>query len=335
MNEVWYMKYDVFISYSSKDQKVVEGLCAYLEQHKICCFVSYRDIPHGVVWAKAIVDALEESRMMLVVFSENFNNSDQVDREIEIASEEKKPILTFRIADEAFKGAKKYYLKNLNWIDAFPHPEKTFGYVVENISALLGMECQIVKQATKQEKESVTPTKPFVQTQVTLRTYKVGDYYDEGNKNRGVVFEVSEDGRHGKIVSLNEEYLKWCTEEQFDKYILVGANSDTDGKINTDIVKQRSDFEEYSPFKWCRNQGKKWYLPSQEELRAIFSVLNLVNKTLLSKQSVEIKREWYWSSTEEDESRAWSVNMDIGIGNGLACSDEKGEYQYVRAVATF
>ena len=324
------MKYDVFISYSSKDLKVVEDLCVYLEQHKIRCFVAYRDIPRGVVWAKDIVDALEESRMMLVVFSENFNNSDQVDREIEIASEEKKPILTFRIADEAFKGAKKYYLKNLNWIDAFPHPEKTFGYVVDNISALLGMECQSVKQATKQEKESVTPTKSLDQTKVSLRTYRVGDYYDDGN-NRGVVFEVSEDGRHGKIVSLNEEYLKWCTEEQFDKYILVGANSDTDGKINTDIVKQRGDFEEYSPFKWCRNQGKKWYLPSQEELRAILSVRNLVNKTLLYKQSVEIKGEWYWSSAEEDGSTAWSVNMDIG----LACSEEKTKYQYVRAVATF
>lgn len=43
------MKYDVFISYSSDDQKVVEGLCAYLEERKIRCFVAYRDIPRGVV----------------------------------------------------------------------------------------------------------------------------------------------------------------------------------------------------------------------------------------------------------------------------------------------
>lgn len=87
-------KYDVFISYSSKNQKVVEAMCAYLEQHKVRCFVAYRDIPKGVVWAKAIVEALDESKMMVVVFSEELNMSDQVDREIELVSEDKKPILT-------------------------------------------------------------------------------------------------------------------------------------------------------------------------------------------------------------------------------------------------
>ena len=130
-------RYDVFISYSSKDQKVVEGICAYLEQHHIRCFVAYRDIPVAVVWAKAIVEGLDNSRMMLVVFSDSFNRSEQVDREIELASEDHKPILTFRITDGAFKGAKKYYLKNLNWIDAFPDPERSFGPLLTNICHLL------------------------------------------------------------------------------------------------------------------------------------------------------------------------------------------------------
>ena len=134
------MKYDVFISYSSHDQKVVEGLCAYLESLKIRCFVAYRDIPKSVVWAKAIVEALEQSRMMVVVFSNHFNNSVQVDREIELASEDNKPILTFRITDDAFKGAKKYYLKNINWIDAFPNPAACFGNLADNIAKLLGIK---------------------------------------------------------------------------------------------------------------------------------------------------------------------------------------------------
>ena len=134
------MKYDVFISYSSHDQKVAEGVCAYLEQHRIRCFVAYRDIPKGVVWARAIVEALEESRMMVIVFSENFNRSEQVDREIELASEDHMPILTFRIADDAFRGAKKYYLKNLNWIDAFPQPERCFGELCKNVKQLLDID---------------------------------------------------------------------------------------------------------------------------------------------------------------------------------------------------
>ncbi len=132
------MRYDVFISYSSRDQKIAEGVCAYLEQHGIRCFVAYRDIPRGVVWAGAIVDALEHSRMMLVLFSKHFNDSQQVDREIELAAEQSMPILTFRLSEDDFTGAKKYYLKNLNWIDAFPNPEHYFGSLMDNVCRLLG-----------------------------------------------------------------------------------------------------------------------------------------------------------------------------------------------------
>lgn len=132
------MPYDVFISYSSIDQKIAEGVCAYLEQQGIRCFVAYRDIPRGVVWATAIVEALEQSRMMVVLFSKNFNDSSQVEREIELASNMEMPILTFRLSDVAFRGAKKYYLQNLNWIDAFPDPEGNFGALYGNVSLLLG-----------------------------------------------------------------------------------------------------------------------------------------------------------------------------------------------------
>jgi len=131
------MKYDVFISYSSVDQKVAEGVCGYLESQGIRCFVAYRDIPRGVVWATAIVDALDQSQMMVVIFSDSFNQSEQVDREIELASDNKIPILTFRISKSAFSGAKRYYLKNLNWIDAFPDPQEAFGRLCDDVRRLI------------------------------------------------------------------------------------------------------------------------------------------------------------------------------------------------------
>lgn len=130
--------YDVFISFSTFDQKVVEGICGYLEREGYRCFVSYRDIPRGVSWADAIAEAIEHSAMMLAVFSENFNKSKQTSREIELAAEEPIPILTFRLMDARFTGAKKYYLKNLNWIDAFPEPEKVFGQLFESVQKLVG-----------------------------------------------------------------------------------------------------------------------------------------------------------------------------------------------------
>ncbi len=326
------MKYDVFISYSSHDQKVVEGLCAYLEQYKIRCFVAYRDIPRGVVWARAIVDALDESRMMVVVFSENFNNSDQVDREIELASEDKKPILTFRISNDVFKGAKKYYLKNINWIDAFPNPEQVFGSVAENVATLLGIKLSTPSSQSTPSTPSApsAPSVPKQSVELSSVTYQVGDYYDDG-KRQGVVFAVSNDGRHGKIVSLGGTYTKWCTDGFFKKKSVVGASSDRDGKSNTDKVIARADSEKYPAFQWCRAKGDEWYLPSREELKLLYQVRDKVDKTLKDKSMEELSEILYWSSTEKDSKSAWSVTMEDGFTNDF----NKSFTFHVRAVSAF
>ena len=310
------MKYDVFISYSSYDQKVVEGLCAHLESHKIRCFVAYRDIPRGVVWAKAIVDALDESRMMVVVFSDHFNNSDQVDREIELASEEKKPILTFRITDDAFKGAKKYYLKNLNWIDAFPDPQAVFGSVTENVAKLLDMDIKSVTPAPQPAPKPVPPAK----------TYKVGDLYDENGK-RGVVFEVSADGKHGKIVSLvgSDKKLQWANNLVDGWREEIGAYSETNGAVNMAVVQRIPNWrEKYPAFAWCADLGEGWYLPAIDELKAIYDIRNILNVK---------EDDLYWSSTEHKERkyRAWNVDMEDGYTNYY----NKFINHYVCAVSAF
>lgn len=348
------MKYDVFISYSSHDQKVVEGLCAYLEAHKIRCFVAYRDIPRGVVWAQAIVEALEESRMMVVVFSENFNNSDQVDREIELASEDKKPILTVRISNEAFKGAKKYYLKNINWIDAFPNPQQVFGSVAENVARLLDIKLE-ASQPAPQPTPTPTPTpaptpkrfdlkkwwKPLLGIVATLvliggvigavvalmqpqvpeyradDTYKIGDIVSR-NGVEGVVFEVTDGGKHGKMVSVKESSneLQWSSDVSEQKRF-IGADSETDGAYNMAKVKQIAGWpDKYPAFAWCADLGEEWYLPAEEELLAIYRNKDIINKAVFLRGGRV--SDWYWSSTERDSKNfsgefcAWCVNMDDG-----------------------
>ncbi len=161
---------------------------------------------------------------------------------------------------------------------------------------------------------------------VDLKVYKVGNFYDDGTK-KGVVFEVSEDGKHGKIVSLNEKKIKWST----DFKTLVGADSPTDGRLNTDVVMRRKDRAEYSAFKWCREQGEEWYLPSNEELLVLYRVKGLVNKTLTQNSYKEIRDYRYWSSTERYEYCAWRVNML----NGNTYDYDKIDDGYVRAVSAF
>lgn len=309
------MKYDVFISYSSHDQKVIEGLTAYLEQHKIRCFVAYRDIPPGEVWAKAIVEALEDSRMMLVVFSKDFNNSGQVDREIEIASEDKKPILTFRIANETFKGAKKYYLKNINWIDAFPNPQEYFSHVEKNVQKLLGGELStsdenkgrmLHRMAGWLKKHMLLPflmliifalvalLLPLYKT--NNEVYQVGDYYNDKGA-QGIVFEVWDDGEHGKILNLHQVVRTW------------------DDAVN-----------------YCNLLGDEWTLPSKSDLVHINKNMAIINDRLLSIDRDLIDWALYWSSAEDEVgAKAWVIYMG---GGSTAYHDKAKEYN-VRAISTF
>ena len=163
----------------------------------------------------------------------------------------------------------------------------------------------------------------------TSTTYNVGDYYNENGK-QGVVFEVWDKGRHGKIVSLDETILQWCTEEQDDKEIVLGLTDESDGKANTDNVMQRGDSDQYPAFVWCRNKGEDWYLPAINELKTISNNKSAINSTL-AEYGTGLNDYWHWSSTEYDEFCAWGVTMTYGGTN----RGNKYYYSYVRAVSAF
>ena len=177
------------------------------------------------------------------------------------------------------------------------------------------------------------------------KIYKVGDYYNDGVRE-GVVFEVSADGSHGKIVSMKQsaEILQWSSDSAEQKRLL-GADSETDGAYNTAKVKAISGWEtKYPAFRWCADLGEGWYLPSIEELKVFTinaAVHDAVNRTLIVRGGMKLydkgENGWYWSSTEDDyksssgEFCAWLVRMYRGdTYDGLKYYDN-----YVRAVSAF
>lgn len=133
------MSYSIFVSFSNQDLALTKRIIDFIEGNGYKCFVSYRDIPVGSLWASAITNAIEECQMMVAVYSESYNQSEQVDREIELCCDiEKKPIVTFKISDSPMKGAKKYFLKNLNWINAGDNIEKQFPELLNAIRNQIG-----------------------------------------------------------------------------------------------------------------------------------------------------------------------------------------------------
>ncbi len=132
------MAHDVFISYSSKDKQVADAACAVLESRSIRCWIAPRDILPGGDWAESIVDAIRDSRVMVLIFSSNANQSVQIKREVERAVHHGLSIIPLRIEDVAPTGALEYAISAAHWLDAFTPPmERHLHYLADVVKAIL------------------------------------------------------------------------------------------------------------------------------------------------------------------------------------------------------
>ncbi len=93
------MAHDVFISHSAKDKPVADAVCATLENGGVRCWIAPRDIVPGTQWGEAIIDAISSSQVMVLVFSSNANESQQIIREVERAVSKGIPVIPFRVED--------------------------------------------------------------------------------------------------------------------------------------------------------------------------------------------------------------------------------------------
>ncbi len=109
----------VFISYSSKDGKSARAICSALESRGLSCWISSRDVGPGENFMDAIVNAISAAKVMVLVFSENANNSDDMKREIVLASSAMVTVIPVRVEDVVPKGAFAYQLATRQWIDLF------------------------------------------------------------------------------------------------------------------------------------------------------------------------------------------------------------------------
>jgi osmotically-inducible protein OsmY len=116
------MAHDVFISYSSKDKTAADALCATLEAHGIPCWIAPRNISYGSDYGEAIVDGINESRLMVLVFSSHANTSPHIKREVDRAVSKSLTIIPIRIEDVAPTRALEYYISPVHWLDAVAPP---------------------------------------------------------------------------------------------------------------------------------------------------------------------------------------------------------------------
>jgi hypothetical protein len=131
-------RHQVFISYSKPDRAISQDLCSYLEAQNIPCWIAPRDVIPGSNFPGSIIDAIDESKVVVLIFSKSSDNSPHVIRELTRAVTRNLLILPFRI-EEILPTKNMDYLINIShWFDAFPPPEQQyFGTLTQTIKTHL------------------------------------------------------------------------------------------------------------------------------------------------------------------------------------------------------
>ena len=117
----------IFISYSSKNTDEATNACKKLEEAGHNCFLAYRDIAGGSVYAEELVNAIDRSDAMLLLLSEGANSSPHVLREVERGCSKNIPIIVYKLEDVVLSKSLEYFLMTHQWVTKDDDDERLIG----------------------------------------------------------------------------------------------------------------------------------------------------------------------------------------------------------------
>jgi hypothetical protein len=129
---------DIFLSHSSLDRKVARLLCESLENRGFGCWIAERDVGPGENFQAAIVHAIRSAKAMVLVFSDNANNSDEIKKEMALAGQSRLIVIPARVEDVTPDAAFAYELAIRQWVDLFEDWERAIQRLVRQLEAATG-----------------------------------------------------------------------------------------------------------------------------------------------------------------------------------------------------
>jgi formylglycine-generating enzyme required for sulfatase activity len=210
--------HQVFISYASdnihsttSDRQVADQICSALESQGIRCWIAHRDILPGDDWMDDIIDAVDQAKIVVLVFSANTEKSQWVKDEIKLALEEKRTIIPFRIQDVSPQRALKLLKVRCQWMDAFTPPlENHIDNLVKIVSRHLGLEPAIKKEVPDMPGD-VKKVIPIAQ-----KVEKNKNGYWEAHYQDGIVMVYIPPGEF--MMGQTDEEKKWLIDQIDEKY---------------------------------------------------------------------------------------------------------------------
>jgi Tol biopolymer transport system component len=127
---------EIFISYRRADQPFARQLHSQLRAEGVEAWYDALVEP-GEDWRIATAQALEASKIFVLLFSENAAQSSDIAKELAAAVLEKKLIVPVRLQDIAPKGAFLYELASRNWINAYEDTETRLAELARGLAHLV------------------------------------------------------------------------------------------------------------------------------------------------------------------------------------------------------
>jgi hypothetical protein len=107
----------VFVSHASQDAAVANAVIQNLEQHRIKCWLAPREVAPGSQYAGEIEGAIDDTKVLVLVFSEHAVASLHVGREVERAASKQRRIIVLRTDAVPLTRSFEYFLSDSQWID--------------------------------------------------------------------------------------------------------------------------------------------------------------------------------------------------------------------------
>jgi hypothetical protein len=127
-----------------------DAVCHALEQNGVRCWIAPRDVHAGANYGAEIINAIKKCQILVLIFSENSNNSEDVKNEIQNAFKRGKIIIPYRLDDIALNEEMEYFLSRIHWIDAYPN-DKIFVALVNAAKMALGQA--IIEEKSSSDKK--------------------------------------------------------------------------------------------------------------------------------------------------------------------------------------
>ncbi len=120
------MSRDIFVSYTTPDKRVADEVVSFFEGQGISCFIAPRDVDPGKPYAANLMQAINESHVVILIASASINTSEHVLNEVEAIVNKKKPLIPFFIEDFVMSDELCYYLSRTQRIVAYPDPVSSY-----------------------------------------------------------------------------------------------------------------------------------------------------------------------------------------------------------------